>query len=98
MGDYLDPNTFLSIWRTGYGNNETGWGNARYDELMTKSTTEPDPKTRMTMLRDAETILMDEVPVLPVYWYVHNYLIRPEVKNWKPSLLEHRCYKALELR
>ena len=98
VGDYLDPNTFLSIWRTGDGNNETGWGNARYDELMTKSTTEPDPKTRMTMLRDAETILMDEVPVLPVYWYVHNYLIRPEVKNWKPSLLEHRCYKALELR
>jgi oligopeptide transport system substrate-binding protein len=31
IGDYLDPNTFLDLWVSGGGNNQTGWGDARYD-------------------------------------------------------------------
>jgi oligopeptide transport system substrate-binding protein len=34
IGDYLDPNTFLDLWVTGGGNNQTGWGDARYDRLV----------------------------------------------------------------
>lgn len=98
VGDYPDPYTFLGIWRTGDGNNETGWSNARYDELLKLSSIEGDAQKRMALLREAETILLDELPVLPVYWYVHTYLLRPEVKGWKPSVLEHRCYKALSLQ
>lgn len=97
VGDYLDPFTFLSIWRTGDGNNNTGWSSPRYDELMTKSSLEGDPARRMAMLREAEELLLDAAPVLPIYWYVHSYMMKPEVKGWRPSLLEHRCYKALEL-
>lgn len=97
VGDYLDPFTFLGIWRTGDGNNNTGWSNPRYDDLLTKSGLEGDPVKRMAMLREAEELLLDEVPILPIYWYVHAYLLKPEVRGWRPSLLEHRCYKALEL-
>lgn len=96
-GDYPDPYTFLGMFRTGDGNNETGWSNARYDELLARSMTEPDAQRRFHILHDAEEILLDEVPVLPVYWYMHAFLLRPEVKNWWPSLLEYRCYKALDL-
>jgi oligopeptide transport system substrate-binding protein len=31
IGDYLDPNTFLDLWVSGGGNNQTGWGDPRYD-------------------------------------------------------------------
>jgi oligopeptide transport system substrate-binding protein len=34
VGDYLDPNTFLDLWVSGGGNNQTGWGDARYDEWI----------------------------------------------------------------
>src|SRR5690606_27212604 len=34
LGDYYDPNTFLDLMITDGGNNETGWSNARYDELI----------------------------------------------------------------
>ena len=34
VGDYVDPNTFLDMWLTGGGNNNTGWSDARYDALI----------------------------------------------------------------
>lgn len=97
VGDYLDPFTFLSLWQTGDGNNQTGWSNKKYDELMQSSLREPDLTKRLAMLKEAETILLDELPVLPIYWYVRNFLLRPEVKGLKSSLLEHYCYKAISL-
>lgn len=97
-GDYLDPSTFLTIWQTGDGNNNTGWGNQRYDELINQSFREGDAAKRLQILNEAETILLNEAPMLPIYWYTHSYLMRPEVKGLLPSLLDHRCYKAVELK
>ena len=37
IGDYLDPNTFLDMWRAGDGNNRTGWSNPRYDALIARA-------------------------------------------------------------
>ena len=81
-----------------HGNNTTGWGNARYDDRLNQSAREGDPKKRFGILHEAETILMDEMPVLPVYWYTHSYLVHSMVKNFNPSVLEHRCYKAIDLQ
>jgi len=96
-GDYLDPSTFLTIWQTGDGNNNTGWGDPRYDELINQSFREGDAAKRLLILSEAETLLLNEAPMLPIYWYTHSYLMRPEVKGLLPSLLDHRCYKAVEL-
>jgi len=98
VGDYLDPSTFLTMWQTGDGNNNTGWSNSRYDELIGRSYREGDATKRLQILNEAETLMLNEAPILPVYWYTHSYLMRPEVKGLLPSLLEHRCYKAVELK
>ena len=98
VGDYADPMTFLGTMRSKDGNNNTGWGNPAYDKLVNQSTLEADPKKRFGLLREAESLLLDEMPVLPIYWYVHSYLARPDLKNNKPSVLSHRCYKALDLQ
>jgi oligopeptide transport system substrate-binding protein len=34
IGDYVDPNTFLDLWVTNGGNNQTGWGDPLYDRLI----------------------------------------------------------------
>lgn len=97
VGDFLDPYTFLSIWQTGDGNNNTGWGNKRYDALMQASLREGDVTKRVALLGEAETLLLDELPMVPLYYYARPHLSRPEVRGLKSSLLEHRCYKAVYL-
>lgn len=97
VGDYTDPNTFLSIWRSGDGNNNTGWGDPRYDELMLAATREPDTARRMAFMREAEALLLEAAPITPIYWRMNSRLIRPEVLHWKDSVISHRCYKALDL-
>lgn len=92
--DYPDPLTFLAMWKTGDGNNETGWSNARYDDLLRQSNLEGDATKRLNLLAEAESILLDEMPIIPFYWYVHVHAHRPELKGRQPSVLQHRAYKA----
>ncbi len=97
IGDYVDPQTFLGIWVTEDSNNYTGWSNADYDQLMAESALISDPKERYAKLAEAESILVNEVPVLPLYWYTRVYLLHPDVKNWHPLLLDNHPYKHIDL-
>ncbi|MFT7642439.1 MAG: oligopeptide transport system substrate-binding protein [Pirellulaceae bacterium] len=88
IGDYPDPNTFLDMFVTGGGQNETGWGNPEYDGLIESAGKEADPKTRMEILHRAETILMEELPILPIYYYVSINMVRPEVTGFSNNILD----------
>ncbi len=57
VGDYADANTFLGMFNTNDGNNDTGWSNATYDKLMADARREPDTAKRADIFRRAETIL-----------------------------------------
>ena len=63
VGDYIDPMTFLDLWTTDGGNNDAGFSNARYDELIAAAKVETDSDKRNELLRQAEDILMDEMPI-----------------------------------
>jgi oligopeptide transport system substrate-binding protein len=97
IGDYPDPNTFMDMWITGGGNNHTGWSNKAYDNLIAKASETIDKKERYDYFQQAEEILADEVPIIPVYTYTRNYLIRPEVKGWYPNILDHHPYQHVYL-
>ncbi|QDS36111.1 peptide ABC transporter substrate-binding protein [Brevibacillus brevis] len=77
--DFNDPINFLEMFRdkTG-GNNHPDWENAKFKELIDKSYNEPDLDKRKQILLDAETILMDEMPLAPI-----NFRGSPYVKNDK---------------
>lgn len=95
IGDYVYPDTFLNMWRTGDGNNRTGWSNPEYDRLISQSFLEADAQKRLGLLARAEAILLDELPIAPIYFYSRNYRIDPRVKNWQPKLLDNRNYKYI---
>jgi oligopeptide transport system substrate-binding protein len=97
VGDYSDPFTFLGCFRSTDGNNNTGWANPRYDEVLLASTREKEVPARMRMLHESEDLFLDELPAIPVFWRMLSHLERPELQNWKPSVLSHRCYKAISL-
>jgi len=81
IGDYLDPNTFLSCYVTGDGNNRTGWGDPRYDRMLREAAKELDPAKRFAILREAEILLLDEGPVIPIYHYSTNEMVKPYVRG-----------------
>jgi oligopeptide transport system substrate-binding protein len=71
IGDYLDPNTFLSIWSSGNGNNRTGFASTHYDSLLTLASNELDSARRMKILHECERIVTSqECIIVPIYYYV----------------------------
>ena len=98
IADYADPKTFLDMFVTGGGNNNTGWSLPAYDERIGKADRESDPKHRMELFQEAERILCaEEVPILPIYYYVNKGMLRPTVQGWYPNALDHHPFQYLWL-
>lgn len=94
IGDYTDPMTFLDMWVTGGGNNDVGFSNAEYDKLIADAKNESDATKRADLLRKAEDILMEEMPVLPIYYYTKVRAWKPEVKGVLSSTLGQVDFKT----
>lgn len=70
LADYNDPITFLELFKDkDGGNNDTGWESAEYKKLLNESQTETDSNKRIELLKKAEKIFMDDMPVAPIYFY-----------------------------
>jgi oligopeptide transport system substrate-binding protein len=95
VGDYLDPNTFLDLFVTDGANNCTGFANPEYDKLIADAAQEPDSAKRMTMLEQAERILADEVPIIPIYYYVSRNLVKPRVRGWYNNLRDDHPIRSI---
>ena len=98
IGDYVDPNTFLDLWRTGDENNHTGWSDAGFDGLIDKAAQTPDPAARLTVLHAAEAILMRELPVMPIYNYAEFHLLRVEIDGWQANLRDVHLARHIRKR
>ncbi len=95
VADYVDPNTFLEIWVTGKGNNDTGWSNPDYDQLYQQSLAAKTDAERFEIYQKMEAILMEECPIIPVYHYTRHFAMNPKVKGIYPNLLDqHPCKHA----
>lgn len=94
-GDYVDPNTFLDMFVTGGENNDSGWSNEEYDELIEAAKYETDPEARLAMLRRAEAILMEELPIIPIYHYVSRNMVRPHVRGLYNNVLDQHPLWAM---
>jgi oligopeptide transport system substrate-binding protein len=120
IGDYADPNTFLDMFVTNGGNNQTGFSSSTYDRLLRTAAdvstlidgSAPLPeglkgeseiaalveaarhagpgqtlpalaKLRLRLLTEAESILVnDELPFIPVYFYVTANFVSPQVRGF----------------
>lgn len=77
--DYNDPMTFLDMWETGGEFDEVDYSNPDYDKLIKSARESADPAARSKMLADAEKLLMNDMPVGPLYFRTRVYLKRPSV-------------------
>ena len=97
IGDYEDPNTFLDLMRPNRGNNKTGWENMEYDALVEKANTINNQAERYELLYKAEEILIENMPVIPLYTYVRAYQLSSDVKGFSPHILDHHHPKFIYL-
>ncbi|MDA7794823.1 peptide ABC transporter substrate-binding protein [Porticoccaceae bacterium] len=98
IGDYVDPNNFLDMFLCNGGNNRTRWCNPEYDQIILQQV--PKAKThqqRLELFQQAETILLDEMPVIPIYIYTSNNLVQPTVKNFGRNILNQANYREMYL-
>jgi oligopeptide transport system substrate-binding protein len=88
IADYPDASAFIDLLESNNPNNDTGWSNTEYDRLLRASRGETDPERRRNLIYQAEAILLDELPVIPIYTYSVNSLRKPYVRGIYPTALD----------
>lgn len=82
LGDFNDPINFLKLFRDkNGGNNYTRWENPQFKQLLIQSQKERDPEKRLELLKQAEKIFMDEMPVAPIYFYTNAWVQKDNLKD-----------------
>jgi len=97
IGDYNDAYTFAQYLKSDFGLNLPGYRNPRYDELVTRAAAEVDPASRRALLEMAERAMLEDQPLIPLYFYVNKHLVKPYIKGWRNNVMNVQYSKNLTL-
>jgi oligopeptide transport system substrate-binding protein len=98
IGDYVDANTFLDMFICDGGQNETGFCDKEYDEMiLRKAPQAKSTEERFAIFFEAETRLMKEMAIIPIYTYSSRHLTHPSFKGRHPNLMDWPNYKYMWL-
>ncbi len=81
IGDFMDPITFLDLWWSKSEFNDVKYNNPEYDKLIETAKKSNDKATRMKALKEAEKMVMEDMAVIPVYFYTQPYTVKSNVKG-----------------
>ena len=94
----LNPATFLDMFTSESGTNDTGFSNARYDEIMLKRVPEtPQAAERLALMQEAEAIVLQAAAIIPLYTYNSKHLVQPSVKGAPTNVLDLLNLKDVSL-
>lgn len=97
IADYVDPHVFMDLWESTSGNNDTGWGNADYDRLLAEALRAKTTAERYEIYQQMDQILVDELPVMPIYYYNRVILVSPKLRGYYPTLLDNHPWKYIDI-
>ncbi|MGL5694636.1 MAG: peptide ABC transporter substrate-binding protein [Peptostreptococcaceae bacterium] len=92
LADYNDPISFVDMWVTNGGNNDAQWSNAEYDKLVKEVKASTDQDERYAKMHEAEKILGEEMPVIPLYYYTDLYLKSDKLEGMYTSPLGYKYF------
>jgi oligopeptide transport system substrate-binding protein len=95
--DYNDASSFLDNLRSNSSNNETGYSNPLFDKFMDEAANTSDSSMRRGLLAKAESSMLDDYPIIPLYYLVSKRLVKPYVLGVKPNALDRVGSKELSL-
>ncbi|MEK4248322.1 peptide ABC transporter substrate-binding protein [Paenibacillus sp. FSL W7-1287] len=98
--DYNDPISFIGLFTSKSGNNNTGYANAEYDALVRQVDQSTDAAERVRLMAEAEKMIIDSHSIIPIYYYSTVYLMKPDVKgvyvDYKGDVIFTRGYYEAE--
>ncbi|MGD2166661.1 MAG: peptide ABC transporter substrate-binding protein [Gammaproteobacteria bacterium] len=97
IGDYNDANTFAALFLSTSEMNDSGYVNPRYDELVYRAAGESDLEIRAEYLQEAERIFLEDLPVMPLYFYATTRLVKPWVAGFEHNIMNHHHSKDLRI-
>jgi oligopeptide transport system substrate-binding protein len=98
VGDYNDAYTFAQYLKSDFGVNLVRYRNPRYDALLHSAARQQDPLQRSALLEEAERVMLNDTPLLPLYFYVNKHLVKPEVDGWYDNVMNVVYSKDLALQ
>lgn len=75
----------------------TVYSNPKVDELLNKGRETTDPNIRLEVYSQAQEIIKDDAPLVPLYYPKYNVGINKKVKNFKISPMGHHSFYGVEL-
>ncbi len=98
VGDYNDPNSFLSLFTSDSYFNYAQWSNKDYDALMMKSAITADLGERAKILTNAEKILLQDGAAIPLLYYSSTALVADKVKGYDDNLMNSHATHWLSIK
>ncbi len=107
LGDYNDPISFLDMWITTSGNNDSQFGkdehkdfagyegktwSESYDSIIAQVKASSDPEERFELMHDAEDILMETGAICPIYYYTDIYMCSDSIDGFFSSPLGYKYF------
>ncbi|MFC7333675.1 peptide ABC transporter substrate-binding protein [Rhodocista pekingensis] len=87
VADFDDAVTFLKLFRSDIGRqNPSGYANPAFDRLMDAAGRERDPETRQDLMRQAEALLLDDLPIVPIFYHATQNMVSRRVRGWEDNL------------
>ncbi|MEE8463460.1 MAG: peptide ABC transporter substrate-binding protein [Gammaproteobacteria bacterium] len=97
IADYDDAYTFLEILRTGAAANFVGYANPDYDDFLGQAAATPDADRRRVLLQQAEAVMLEDQPLMPIYFYVNKRMVGSRVEGWQSNSLNIHYSQDLSL-
>ena len=97
IADYIDPHVYFDLWETNGGNNHTHWGDPEYDRLLRSVLNARTTEERFAIYQQMEKIFLEEMPVMPIYFYTYARLVSPKVKGFVTTPLDNFRWKYADL-
>ncbi|WP_225770084.1 peptide ABC transporter substrate-binding protein [Inquilinus sp. Marseille-Q2685] len=98
IGDYNDANNFLELETAYIGEqNTSGYDNPKYDELMKKAGLETDLAKRGELMVEAEKMMIQDLPIIPIYFYTTKHAVSPAVKGWQDNVQDYHLSRWLSV-
>lgn len=85
IADYNDPTTFLKLFESGASGNNLGYSNKELDRLMKEGDSAKHDKDHTELYHKVEDIIMDDMPTIPLFFYVNTVCVAPNVKGIERS-------------
>lgn len=93
IGDYDDAYSFAQLMHSKNAQNDSGYVSPVYDDLLDRAAREPDAAKRIALLEEAERVLLEDLPIIPIYFYVSKHLVKPWVGGWTPNVMDRHPKK-----